>query len=292
MTRALRKLVIWDSAAKFAVLTLAVLLLITALQFPPPAIDWREVYRPATLALASGQSPYTVAQFYNPPWALIPLMPIAALPDWLARPALFVVGLAGYAVALRRLGAGRVSSAAFILSPFVIHDLIDGNIDWMPLLGMTIPNALGVMLLLTKPQMGAVVALSWLVNGIRDGGLSKAVRVFTPAAVVFLLSIAMFGAWPLAALGLRSAPSAVVDSAYPYSTNQSLWPWSILPGLALAAWSCLKRNDAGAFASAPMLSPRVTFHSWSAALILFVRTPRAMVVVVVSAWSVVALTSS
>src|SRR5215510_12953887 len=71
----------------------------------PPAIDWTITFRPATLTLLSGLSPYGRVYYVHAPWTLIPLIPLAILPEAVGRVMLLFCGLASYAFVAHKLGA-------------------------------------------------------------------------------------------------------------------------------------------------------------------------------------------
>jgi hypothetical protein len=236
---------------------LAAILILLCVFFLPPDVDWSQTYRPAILALFSGQSPYQ-AGLNNPPWALVPLIPMALLPVRIARAVLFLVGLASFAYVPYRLGAKPVAVAAFLLSPPVIHDLFFGNINWLSLLGFIMPPMPGLFFVTTKPQVGSVVALFWLVEAWRKGGVRQVFRTFWPVSLALLLSFALFGFWPYRF-------SVVLDHAQ--TLNHSLWPSSIPVGLALLVASLRRRDIRFAMAASPCLSPYVLLYAWSGALV-------------------------
>ena len=64
----------------------------------------------------------------------------------------------------------------------------------------------------------------WLVEAWRAGSLRQVVRVFAPVTLVLLVSLAVFGLWPLNML------KATEFTTY---WNASLWPYSIPVGLVL-----------------------------------------------------------
>lgn len=239
----------------------------------PPAIDWYAVIRPATLTLLSGRSPYTVADFSYPAWALIPLMPLAILPEAVGRAVLLFVSLGTFAYSAHRLGAKPLTVLIFLLSPPVWHCLLNANIDWLILLGFALPPWAGLFLVIIKPQMGLVVALFWLVEAWRRNGWREVVRVFWPVTLALLITLALFGLWPL-----RLGPQVN------YGWNASLWPSSLPIGLALSVAALRTRKLNYAMAASPCLSPYVLFHSWSAALIALVNAPAEMLAAVVGLW--------
>ncbi|MGH2582595.1 MAG: hypothetical protein ACRDFQ_06830 [Anaerolineales bacterium] len=63
----------------------------------------------SVLPLFEGRSPYDArVGFTNAPWALLPLLPVALLPEAVGRGVLFVITFAVMAVAAVRLGAKHI----------------------------------------------------------------------------------------------------------------------------------------------------------------------------------------
>lgn len=266
--------------AGFAWLALAGL----AGSYLPDGIDWRLTFRPAALALLAGQSPYTSpilqAPFANPPWALLALLPFSWLPVETGRGVWLGLSLVGFALAAIRLGAKPYATAAFLLSPPVLHCLLNANLDWLPLLGFSLPPVFGLFLVSVKPQMGMVIAVFWLVEAWRQGGWRQVLKVFGPFSAVLALSLAVFGLWPLNFISVSQ------DTTF---WEASLWPTSIPVGLALAAAALRLRKPDYAMAASPCLSPHVVFHSWSAALIPLVSAPVELFAAVVGLWVLIIL---
>jgi hypothetical protein len=92
--------------------------------FPPTAYDWLIYFKPATLALLQGHSPFTVNGYYTPPWLLVFLIPFSILPDKIGIPFLFLTALASYIFIGLKSKANTVTLILFLTSPPVIYDLI------------------------------------------------------------------------------------------------------------------------------------------------------------------------
>lgn len=259
---------------------LIVALVVLASRYLPDGIDWRDTYRPASLALLSGRSPYTIDTFFNAPWVLIPLVPFALLPENIGRALLLLLGLSTFAFAAYRLGAKPLALTAFLASPPVVHCLLNSNVEWLPLLGFVVPPQLGLFLIVLKPQMGVGVGLFWLVEACRKGGLREVIRVFLPATLALLISFALFGFWPMRFMD-------TLTLAQPH--NASLWPSSIPLGLALMVASFRKRDLRYAMAASPCLSPYVLFSSWVGALASVLQEPAEALAAVVGLWVLVVL---
>lgn len=148
----------------------------------PPGIDWETSYRLASLAILSGESPYQVDLLLATPWSVVPLLPLAILPLEIGRAALFWISLAAFAYAAYRLGARPVGVGQFLLSPPVVHCLLNANIEWIPLLGCVLPPQVGLLLLTAKPQTGEAVAVFWVIEAWRKGGARSVSHLLASAS--------------------------------------------------------------------------------------------------------------
>jgi hypothetical protein len=230
-----------------------------AYYFLPDPIDWFFFYKPAASAMFSGANPYdAVNEFYNAPWILLPLIPLALLPYRIGVAALFVCNLAAWLFIAWRSCKQPLVIAALLVSLPVTAALFFGQIDGLVLLGVFLPPQFGLMLLMAKPQVGGIVALFWAVEAWRNNKLREVARVFWPVSVLFLLSFALYGLWPLR-LGLSDL--LVTDQ------NTSLWPGSLMVGVPLLIYALRSNVLAFALIAAPFLSPYVAPQSWSPALV-------------------------
>jgi hypothetical protein len=262
--------------ALFAVIGIALVALMA--RYLPPGVDWDQTYRPAARALLTGKNPYSVLEFANPVWCLLPLLPLAILPSEIGRAAYLLMSLLGFGYAAHRFKASPVALVAFLVSPPVLHCLLNSNIDWMTLVGFALPPQIGLFMVVIKPQIGYAVALFWLVEAWRNGKWREVVRVFWPLTAAMALSIAIFGTWPLKSF-------VKLD----YWWNASLWPLSIPVGLGLMAAALRTHRVEYAMGASPCLSPYLLFHSWSGALLAIVSLPVETVAVVIGLWIMVVL---
>lgn len=249
--------------------------------FLPQGVDWSSTFRPAALAVITGKNPYKLpieAPYAGAPWGMLPLVPFAFLPEWIGRGFLFTGSLLAFAYAAYRLRASSLAIIFFLLSPPVMHSLINANLDWMPLIGYSLPPSIGLFFLAVKPQMGIVVAVFWLVEAWRSGKWLSVIKTFGPVGIVFLISLALYGFWPLNMLKV---------DAHTTWWNASLWPMSIPVGLALGVAAIRLRKIQYAMAASPCLSPHVVFHSWSAALIAIVSSTPETIAAVIGLWILV-----
>jgi hypothetical protein len=266
-------------AAGIVILSAALIIGAAILIFLPYGIDWSMYFRPAARAMLSGESPYAVQGFYNPPWALVPLLPLALLPESLGRALLFLISFGSMFFIIRRLGAqGLVGVTAFLVSLPVAFGLFNGNIDWLVMLGFLLPPRVGMLFVCLKPQVGAAVIFFWWMEAFRRGGIREVLRISAPLCILSAASLLVYGWWPAAfgaALGER-------HGAFNYLT----WPTSIPFGLAFLAVSIRRRDIRWAMPASPCLMPHAMFHSWVVALAALARNPRAMAVASAVSWLV------
>lgn len=255
-------------------LTILVIGLIAIMSmYLPQAVDWHGAFRPATLEILHGRSPFNANGFYHAPWSLIPLIPLAVLPEPIGRALLVLISLASYAFVAHKLGAKPIAIVFLLVSPPVLHLIINGNLDWMAAIGFILPPQWGLFFIAIKPQMGLAVAPFWLIEVWRRGGLKLVIKTFAPFTVVLLLSFVLFGLWPLGA-------TRATDLWW----NASLWPVSIPVGLALFVASIRMRKIEYAMAASPCLSPYVLLHSWIGALLAIVSSVPETIAAVIGLW--------
>jgi hypothetical protein len=244
-------------------------------------VDWFEAQRPATRAVLRGQSPYSIngindtnAYFFNPPWTVILLLPIAILPPNLSYAVFVVAAMASYIYAAVKMGMSFRVMFLFLLSPPVLMGLVNANIDWLVVLGFALPPQIGLFFISVKPQMALMVGVFWLYMAFVQGGIKEVVRVFGPFTLVTLLSFVVFGVWPLFSLDVRLGSSA----------NASLWPVSIPFGLVAMAAAIKERKQEWAMLASPLLTPYLVFHSYVGALLAAARSDLYMIVAVIGCY--------
>jgi len=260
------------------IISVAVALSFIIAPYFPPAIDWSTAFRPATLDLLSGHNPYENPLMIHAPWGMIPLIPLALLPESVGRVMLVFCGLASYAYVAYKLGAKPIAVVFLLMSPPVWHVLLNGNLDWLAALGFIAPPQIGLFFISVKPQMGIAVAPFWLIQAWRLGGWKQVIKTFAPFTAILLLSFVIFGLWPLGASRTEN-----------YWWNASLWPMSIPVGLALLVTSIRKQKIEYAMAASPCLSPYVLFHSWVGAILAIVSSTPETIAAVIGLWILIAI---
>ncbi len=247
----------------------------------PEGVDWHYVFRPGALALIQGQSPYEVVPYFSStPWGMLPLVPLALLPEALGRALLFLFSLGAITYAALRLEASPLALGVFLLSPPVLHCLLNANLDFMVLLGFVLPPPIGMFFITVKPQVGGVVGLFWCIEAWRMGRWRGLLRVAGPIALAYLVSFALYGFWPRHYLAIAE---------FSQGWNSSVFPLAIPVGLALTVQALRTRQVRWALPASVCLSPYVLFHSYSAPLLALTKNTPAMVAAVIGLWIVIAL---
>lgn len=192
----------------------------------PGRADWDLVYYPALHA----PDPYQINQFFNPPWLLPILSPLALLPSHVAGSLWLTLSVLGIVYAAARLGADRWSYLCIIFSAPFVWFVALGNIDVLILIALFVPwPAASILLLAIKPQVLGVAILFKL-------------REVSPIGVVAIAanlawSLALFGFWPAA---LFARYTAAMGQSHPFSLG--IFPYGIPIGLALL-WYAWRRGN-------------------------------------------------
>lgn len=232
-------------------------------------IDWKRQSRIASLQVISGLNPYDRVIRCLPPWIYVLISPIALLPPDLGSAVIFALTYFGYSFVLYRLKPDLLMILAFVCNPFMYHNAVNANFDFLAVLGFILPPQIGLFLVLAKPQIGIAIAIFWLVEAWRKGKAREVIRVFAPVTVAYLLSFMIYGFWPLKVMGM-------VNDAY----NYSLWPAGIIVGLILLYKSIKDRDPLFAMGASPFLAPYVNMTSLAVLLIPFVRNSSLMIIAV------------
>lgn len=262
------------------ILVVLVFTLLTGLlaRFLPPAVDWHGAFRPAALEILHGRSPYNAEGFFNPPWAAVLLVPFAILPENVGRAVMVIAALAVYAYVAHKLGGNKLTIGLLLLSPPVLHGLLNGNIDWLAVLGVVLPAWLGLFFLAIKPQVGMIVVLFLFFAEWRKGGPLRVLKTFLPVGLASVASIAIFGPW---FLDIPTVDEIVI--------NASLLPLALPIGLALTVTAIRKNEIRYSMIASPMLSPYLLLHSWIGAFLALAPKPYEAAAAVIGMWIVVAL---
>ncbi len=244
----------------------------------PRASDWSETYRPASLNLVQGKSPYLIRSYVAPPWLLIPLIPLAVFPEPVGRISIFWLTIASYALIAHKYGAKVGSVIALLVSYPVVYGLIYGQVDWLAMLGILLTPWLGLGLLMGKPQVGIGVAIFLGYDAWKIGGIRKLIFTFLPLACLAAVCYLIFGS------------DLVAKSSFVLSpTNASFWPRSLPIGLVILVASFRSRKKILSLAASPFLAPYLSVHSWASAIVGLADDPLYPILISAGSWVVWAL---
>lgn len=225
-----------------------------------------------------GKIPLCRSILCGSPWALIPLIPLAVLPEPVGRIAIFWLTIGSFAFLAKKNGAGLLTVIALLVSYPVVYGLIYAQIDWLAMLGILLPPWLGVILLMAKPQIGIGVALFLAYEAWVDGGIRKLVSVFLPLACITAVCFLLFGS------DLLTKSSQLLTA-----TNTSLWPRSLPIGLVILVAAIRRRKKFVALTASPFLSPYLSVHSWASTIVGLSDDPLFPILISVGTWIVWAL---
>jgi hypothetical protein len=252
--------------ATVAVLVVALRLLTSYIPF---ASDWEVYFRPITLGwLEDSLVLYKDTQwgwgFWNPPWLLWPLIPLAGWPAWVGWGALVVSAL----ILMIWLTRDYEKRWLIFISPLIIDLVLDGPVEIVPMAGIALgwlardrPYLLGVALVLmsAKPQACFLVAL-WLLLQHRHR-----IRALSVPVAVFVASLVIHGwDWPIRWL---SGPSALglISSTHNVTPWRSIGLWMIPVALALSVWALrlprTRRNLGALVAANALVTPFLGSYS-------------------------------
>ena len=252
------------------VLCFAILTIGTYLYFPLKS-HWREIYYPALRAAIELRSPYDVPRFYNPPWTLLPLLPLAFLPVKVGSAVMSVATMCAFAYACYRLRASRAVMVLFLLCPTVAYNYFQVNVDWLALLGFFMPTQIGLFFLAIKPQLMGLVVPFWLWQTYRDGGIRRVAMVFGPITAAYLVSFAFFGLFYFRGFALPDYQATFL-------------PYSIPFGLALVWAAFRKSRPSWLLPATSLLTPYTQHYTWSLSILGFLPNQAVTLALIVATW--------
>lgn len=180
-------------------------------------LDWYTVYYPA---INYPSDPFSVYGYFNPPWLVWILSPLAMLTAVDSHALWIVIILLLTVRCVYELGGGGLAVFLTIISPGFLITIMNGQIDVLVLLGLLTGSWL---LILIKPQVvGLVIVYDIIVNQRIDW---TAVFIALISLVIFLL----FMSWPD-----RSGLDTGVSIAP--------WPYGVPIGFVLFVFSIWKRD--------------------------------------------------
>ena len=258
------------AAMEWAILLICVLAFIAGLRllirYIPFTSDWEVFFRPTTQGWLEGSLILyrDTRWFWNPPWLLWLLAPLAYWPVWLGWGILMVVTMFTIVRLTRKYRAWWL----VFVSPLIVDPILAGQIDVVAMLGVALgwaaedrPWLMGIALTLmaTKPQVCFLVALwLWLHHRQR----MQALKI---PALVFLASLVIHGwDWPLRWAN-GSSTALLVSMIHNASPWHSIGSWMVPVVLLLGIWALrlppTPRNLGALVAANALITPYLASYS-------------------------------
>jgi len=218
-----------------------------------PTADWYNTYDPAARGIFSGRSPYEQPLYLNPPWAVLLLIPFVLFPPMLARGLVLVASVVALIYTAWRLRANMLAIIALLLSPTAVGSLLAGNLDAFVQLGMFLPPAWGLLVLMIKPQVGVGVAVYYFIDTWRENKdkVKALLRTFVPVALAYIVAAIIFPVW---IERMVNKPANI--------WNRSIFPYGVPIGLFFLYLAIRHRNAFFAMAATPFFAPYLTFYTY------------------------------
>lgn len=196
---------------------------------PPQAVDWHYVFYPVSQSVFK---PYSIQGFINPPWITIILYPFHFLSE---QTSLVINATLNFTIFFSLIYKKRGNLLSILLTftsyPF-ISSVANGTIEWIPALGFFFPNALGIILILTKPQVGLLAGIDWFIRK-----KNKVSFIGVPALWIGI-SFLVWKNWPM--LLWSNAQNTPIKT-----WNMSLFPWLIPIGILLVFYMVRYKPENG-----------------------------------------------
>lgn len=228
------------------------------------------------------RNPYDVPAFFNPPWAMVTLLPFSAMPDFRlgVLGQLIVFGVLLTLLVYKFNGSG-LSLFAVLSSPIAFESALELNLEWIVCMGLLVPPRFSMPLVLVKPQVAPGYFLAFTPRQLLEAG-----GVF---AVVLLLSIGVWGFWWEAlfqtAANFRLALQINVAPMHLLSVYVS-----IPVGMILAIYAFRNRDATIGILAGMFFVPYFASYSLIIPLaLLAVRWPYAVLIVNTAIWVILTL---
>lgn len=243
---------------------------------PFNGVDWLQYHETAKL-LWRGESIYGTkvgaeCLYYNAPWLLLLLFPVAILPFRLGYAIFSVLNLGLVLGVAYRLQLSPRQLALLTLSPPVAYVLIHGQVDiFVVSLCLLLPLEFIPLVVAAKPHAALALVL-------------KALPAWRKTVVItlvgLLLSLLIWGNWPLTVLTLPR-PFAV----NPNNFWLNFWPNQLPLAVLFLVLAIDRRDDFFLLAASPFMSPYAEVYSFfGPALALIKRLKPWQAACVVAAW--------
>ncbi len=230
-------------------------------------------------ALSYLRTPYESAGFFNPPWAMVFLIPFDPMPVELAtlvQISLYFMLLAGV---VYKFGGTKWSLLVALTSLLAVDTALEINIDWLVCIGLIVPATWSAPFLMVKPQ----AAFGYVFSFKRR----EFVRASIVGLVVILIAFVIWGNWPLELWNnMQLYQTNVLVNLAPISILTL--PVSLIIGVILGIYAFRKRDPSLCTVAGLFFVPYTAPNS---VLIIFTllacRWPRVVLLVSAVSWFVV-----
>lgn len=236
----------------------------------PHAISDFEVLYAGARAWRAGGSPY-IPGFYSPIWLAVLLAPLTVLRLEAAYLIAVISMIAGYGLALWNVARRWDLIAIALACPLAILSWALGNVDTWVVAGAFLPPAIGIWLVMLKPQMGSIVALLFVWRAWRRNGWKSAAALGAPVAAALGLSVAA---------GMRWAGAPAL------AWSADAWPGGFMIGLPLAVLALQRGSIVEALAAGPLCAPYLAPMGWIAILPACLHDRRLISAALIASWVV------
>jgi hypothetical protein len=262
------------SMGAIILLMICILIAVFALVPIPGGDDW-ETFQGASQRILKGLPLYgekiTHGYYSNPPWVALFFIPLSFLPSRWGWATIAVLSAFILFILCRHWRFGRIKIILTLLSPAAFYIFLHGEIDAFVLGGVLLPYEAWYLVAITKPQVAVGLLL-----GVRK---EKIIRAIFATLIIFLLTIFIFGFWPLKILQQETPFLGTAQNLW-----IGLWPFQVPAGVALLLLGVKRKNEKLLIAASPFLSPYATTSSllgpwfaltnflenWEVALVFFV----------------------
>jgi hypothetical protein len=180
--------------------------------------------------------------FWYAPWVAVLLTPVGALPTRVGLALVRALSVMMVILVGLRFHLSPLKLALSLLSPPVAYILFHGQIDALALGVLFLPGAWQIIGCTVKPQ----VTMTFFLRTPRK----EWVRGLLIAAGIFLLSLLVFGPWPLEWLANPKTPYTMGHNLW-----RDVWPLQVPIGLAVLFYALRKKDERYLAAASPLLSP-------------------------------------
>jgi len=184
-----------------------------------------------------------------------------------------------FGFAAHKFGAKPMMIALLLFTPYVLFNALNGQVDFLIVLGFLMPPQIGLFFVAIKPQLGIGIALYWLVQAYQQGGVRKVLKTFVPVALASLLSMAIYGIWSI-------VPRFDVFLGKNYDWDASIFPFGLPIGLALLINAIQHKDQFKAIIAGPLMAPYLGVYSWAVPLLGLVPNETTFYVVTICTWFV------